>query len=365
MRTVALLLSGVVLLALAVGCTQPAPTPAPPAVYTMATVAIPSSTAGPTPASAISSEQAEGSKPAAVTTSQPRTISPGNGVWVRVASEGGYTGTIGIGGRVQVVNGTGEHFYQVPAARTGIVDITIQNQDTSGRVMSVEVFSNGEMVGRETIKTPKGALVMAVNLKTAGIPNPTLPAPANVTITPQTTAGQVTPQSRQATRPGTIPRVVSLSCNPQQKEEKKVKTVIQISDCVMGTILPKIAGDPTYGLNGSTNSRLSGFSDGELVKARRESTENAGAVDYCTGTIPAPYWNWLECKAILEQGVSQRGSYEVTLSTSYQGLKIPVRSSVETFEPNRQYPYTIYIPIKSDQVERVTTFEFGFVQIDQ
>jgi hypothetical protein len=230
--------------------------------------------------------------------------------------------------------------------------------------MSVEVFRDGEVIGSETMRTPNSALVMEVNLKTARIPTPALPVPANVTIIPQAPEGQVTPQSGHSVRPVPTPRVVSLSCNPQQKEEKKVKTVIQVPDCVMGTILPDIAGDPTYGLNSSKNSWLSGFSDGELVKAKRESAENAGAVNYCSGTIPASYWNWLECKAMIEPGGYQTETYEVTLSTSYQSLKIPVRRSVETFEPNRQYPYTIYIPIKSDQVERVTTFEFGFVQTD-
>ena len=141
-------------------------TPELTTVATMVPVTTAVVTAEPTPVQAITPVQTPGSQPAAVTTYQLQTDIPGNGVWVRIGYDGEYIGTLGAGGRLREVVGTGGYFYQIPAASNDIVEISIQKLDTTGLPMTVELFNNGKMIKDKTIMTPKGTLVMTVDLKT-------------------------------------------------------------------------------------------------------------------------------------------------------------------------------------------------------
>ena len=147
--------------------TPPQVTPAPTTIVTIVPVTTAVITAKPTPVPALTPVQTPSSQPAAVTTSQPQTNISGNGVWVRIAYDGEYIGTIGVGGRMRDVAGTGGYFYQIPAASTDIVEISIQKLDTAGLPMTVELFNNGKKIGDKTIMTPKGTLELTVDLKTA------------------------------------------------------------------------------------------------------------------------------------------------------------------------------------------------------
>ena len=147
--------------------TPPPVTPAPTTIATMVPVTTAIVTAEPTPLPAVTPVQTPGSQPAVITTSQPQTGIPGNGVWVRIGYDGEYIGTIGAGGRLREVKGTGGYFYQISAASTDIVEISIQKLDTTGLPMTVELFNNGKMIKDKTIMTPKGTLTMTVDLKTA------------------------------------------------------------------------------------------------------------------------------------------------------------------------------------------------------
>ncbi|MDO9035698.1 MAG: hypothetical protein Q7U51_10890 [Methanoregula sp.] len=144
----------------------PPVTPEPTTIATIVPVTTVVITAEPTPVPVITPVQTPGSQPVAVITSQPQTGIPGNGVWVRIVYDGGYIGTIGAGGRLREVSGTGGQFYHIPAASTDIVGISIQKLDTAGLPMTVELFNNGKMIKDKTIMTPKGTLVMSVDLKT-------------------------------------------------------------------------------------------------------------------------------------------------------------------------------------------------------
>ena len=150
--------------------TSVTPPPVTPALTTIATI-VPVTTAvvtaEPTPLPAVTPVQTPGSQPAVITTSQPQTGIPGNGVWVRIGYDGEYIGTIGAGGRLREVKGTVGYFYQISAASTDIVEISIQKLDTTGLPMTVELFNNGKMIKDKTIMTPKGTLTMTVDLKTA------------------------------------------------------------------------------------------------------------------------------------------------------------------------------------------------------
>ncbi|MEI6306311.1 MAG: hypothetical protein WCP33_05765 [Deltaproteobacteria bacterium] len=149
------------------GVPLPPVTPAPTTIATMVPVTTAIVTAEPTPLPAVTPVQTPGSQPAVITTSQPQTGIPGNGVWVRIGYDGEYIGTIGAGGRLREVKGTGGYFYQISAASTDIVEISIQKLDTTGLPMTVELFNNGKMIKDKTIMTPKGTLTMTVDLKTA------------------------------------------------------------------------------------------------------------------------------------------------------------------------------------------------------
>ena len=143
---------------------QPPVTPAPTTIATIVPLTTAVLTPEPTPVLPATPVQ---TPPSAVTTSQLQTGIPDNGVWVRIGYDGEYTGTIGAGGRLREVAGTGGHVYQIPAASTDIVQISIQKLDTTGLPLTVELFNNGKMIKDKTIITPKGTLVMTVDLKTA------------------------------------------------------------------------------------------------------------------------------------------------------------------------------------------------------
>lgn len=289
-----------------------------------------------TPGQSQGPEQANGN-------SSSRTDISGKGIWVRVGSQGAYTGTIGSRAQVLEVNGTGYNFYQVPAAGNDIVDIYIQNLDASGHVLSVEVFNNGEMIERKTIMTPMGTIVMAVDLKTAQMPTATEAVPESTPVEEESPL----PVATVPVVP--LPHVTSL----------KFKPGARYSECSMSLSVPDIVSDPDYGLNGPFDSQLIGFSEGQYAKMTRESKEKSGAFDPCYRVNLPPYWTWLEFTATLNQISSRPITYKITLYANSKNLRIPVVSSVETLNPGQDYPYKASIPIKIDQADNIISMELG------
>ncbi len=287
MRTSAILLPVLVILALTIGSMQPATPPATIAADTIAPVINPVITAESILVPSLTPEQPSGSQPAAVTKSLFPANNSGNSVWVRIESKGEYAGTVGAQGRLRDVSGTGEHFYQVPAASTDIIDIYLQNLDTSGQLLSVDVFNNGEIIERKSIMTPRGTLIMAVDLKSIQKSDPALQVMSNGSMALQTPMKQDTLNTRQTIAPASIPQVVPLSCNPEKDSKSEG---VSISNCVIGMYLPDISGDPRYGLNGLRNSGLSGFSYGKRENTGRDSNDNQGADKYCFKVIHLPRW---------------------------------------------------------------------------
>ncbi len=153
--------------------TPPPVTPAQTTKATMVPVTTAVITAEPTQVPAVTPVQTPGSLPTAVTTPKPQTDIPDNGVWVRIGYDGEYIGTIGAGGRLRDVKGTGGNFYQIWSSSNDIVEISIQKLDTNGLPMTVELFNNGKKIGDKTIMTPKGTLAMTVDLKTVQTPTVT------------------------------------------------------------------------------------------------------------------------------------------------------------------------------------------------
>ncbi len=151
------------------GITTPVPTPVPTTEATPAPATTPVLTAEPTPVATAAPEQTPASQPTAITTPQLQTAIPASGVWVQLTYDGDYTGSIGAGGRMREVSGTGGRFFQIPATSTDIIEIAIQKLDTTGLPMTINLFNNGVMVGSKTIVTPRGTLTMTVDLKTTPV----------------------------------------------------------------------------------------------------------------------------------------------------------------------------------------------------
>jgi len=94
---------------------------------------------------------------------------PQNGVWVRVAYDGTFIGWVGNPGSLQHVAGSGDRFYKVPDS-AGLVQVSFQKQDNSGKTLALEVYRNGEMIYSRTIRTPMGTIEILLDPETGNPP---------------------------------------------------------------------------------------------------------------------------------------------------------------------------------------------------
>jgi hypothetical protein len=128
------------------GNTGEPPVPLTPAITTAATM-IPTPTVLQTPVPQIT----------IVPTPQPTVIMPDKGVWVKIQYAGNFTGRIGTSGNLKQVNGSGDQYYQIPIT-DGIVEVLLQKEDGSAKMLTVEIYQNGRMVTRSTKATPFGTI---------------------------------------------------------------------------------------------------------------------------------------------------------------------------------------------------------------
>jgi hypothetical protein len=94
---------------------------------------------------------------------------PQNGVWVRVAYGGTFIGWVGNPGSLQHVAGSGDRFYKVPDS-AGLVQVSFQKQDNSGKTLALEIYRNGEMIYSRTIRTPMGTIEILLDPETGNPP---------------------------------------------------------------------------------------------------------------------------------------------------------------------------------------------------
>lgn len=99
------------------------------------------------------------------TPAPPGIIIPQDGVWVRVTCNGTFVGWVGNPGSLQHVRGTGDRFYRIIKS-TSLVEASFQKQDNSGETLAVEVYRNGEMIERRTVRAPMGEIAFIINPKT-------------------------------------------------------------------------------------------------------------------------------------------------------------------------------------------------------
>ncbi len=95
----------------------------------------------------------------------PQLIIPTTGVWVRVTSPGNYTGSIGTAGNLRDIAGTGEQFYQIPAAPDAMIDVVIQKESGAGDMLSADIYNAGVLVKHGSTTAPKGILEIHFSLK--------------------------------------------------------------------------------------------------------------------------------------------------------------------------------------------------------
>ena len=96
----------------------------------------------------------------------PGIIIPQDGVWVRVTYNGTFVGWVGNPGFLQNVRGSIDQFYKILKS-TSLVEASFQKQDNSGETLAVEVYRNGEMIERRTVRAPMGEIAFIINPKTS------------------------------------------------------------------------------------------------------------------------------------------------------------------------------------------------------
>ena len=91
-------------------------------------------------------------------------IVPQKGVYVLVKYEGSYSGTAGAPQRMLDISSKGDTVRQLPA-RDEVVYATVQKQDSSGKKMIVEIYSEGTLVKSGSVSAPKGTVNINADLK--------------------------------------------------------------------------------------------------------------------------------------------------------------------------------------------------------
>lgn len=156
------------------GQSVPPVTPVPTAVPTQVPAPVTTMTETPTPVPA-----------AEVTLIPPTRVQspiPQNGVWVRVIYDGSFVGSVGAPGRFREIAGSKDQFFQIPA-KDEVVTASITKADNSGNPLTVEIYSEGQLLRTATITKPKGTLDLDADLKNTVPAELTAPVVANTTPT--------------------------------------------------------------------------------------------------------------------------------------------------------------------------------------
>lgn len=136
---------------------------------------------------------------------------------------------------------------------------------------------------------------------------------------------------------------------------------LRYSDCNMSVAFPDIYRDMSYGINDKGASHITAYSRGELSAIlNKRNSGNTGPVDYCYHTSGQPTWTILWYQAILHQGGTTPRVFNVTLYLNYRDIRTPVVTTTEIFSPQRDYPYSVFIPMKNEDLDKSYKFELSF-----
>lgn len=95
-------------------------------------------------------------------------VSSQEGIEVRVEYPGSFFGTVGNPGYLQPVSGTGNRTIPI-LPLTSIVQVTIQKQDNTGNVLTVEICNNQTSLIKKSVSAPKGSINLLIDVDT-GLP---------------------------------------------------------------------------------------------------------------------------------------------------------------------------------------------------
>lgn len=120
--------------------------------------------------------------PSAPVTQEPGIIpvdTKPEGVQVRVIYPHSFTGTIGNPGFSRQVSGTGNQVFPVLMTNT-IVQATVQKQDYSGEMLTIEIYNNSTLLASKSVTAPMGEVSLLIDTTTAAAPGmSTATAPAD------------------------------------------------------------------------------------------------------------------------------------------------------------------------------------------
>jgi len=146
----------------------------------------------------------------------------------------------------------------------------------------------------------------------------------------------------------------------------------RIPDCLMRSLFMELLDDQELvdlitssdvDLSHPTRTVLFGMTPGQYHIMDRKIGEDRGLLDYCYDTNPSPYWSWVNVNAVFETRNARPENFTTTLVVDSHGAEIPALSTTDTFEPDRLYNFTAYIPVKCQQAHHITNVKLNFTQV--
>jgi hypothetical protein len=136
----------------------------------------------------------------------------------------------------------------------------------------------------------------------------------------------------------------------------------RIPDCIMGQILP-VTHEPGYGLNSIKEANLYFLSSGDFNRVMREYSENSDAYSVCYGIPETPYWGFMNVAGTFTARNPIPVKYNITMIVMFRGTEGPKYYMEMTMNPGQEYPFSVYIPIKVDQMPDIQVINFKFTEI--
>lgn len=145
----------------------------------------------------------------------------------------------------------------------------------------------------------------------------------------------------------------------------------RVPDCLMKSKLLELLNDqnivdyytsPDNDLSHSASATLLGLTPGQYHSMDRLYDEDRGFIDYCYDTNPYPYWVWIDVNAEFQAMTARPRTFYTTLYVNTNGVEIPVINTVDTLSPEQMYIYTVYIPVKCEQVQNIDSMKLDFKQ---
>lgn len=194
------------------------------------------------------------------------------------------------------------------------------------------------------------------------------------TETPDHTPVLTPPEGIPETIPSSVVTIPAPSLSPTDGKDQHFaepfvsvngikRTTYSIPNCTMGQLVPAV-NEAGYGLNSIKEARLHFMSAGDFSKVIREYTENKDAFSVCYGVPETPYWGFVNVIGTLTARNSRPALYNISMIVIFRGSEGPAYHTEMILNPGQEYPYSIYIPIKVDQIQSIEGITFSFDQMN-